>query len=336
MGFLDSIFGSDPSVQQTTSSNLTPTQSDALTQFLDSYRTSGMAGSAGTPAKGYSGPFAAPLSNLETMSLSALENLSTQMSQAPLYQQSQQALGDVMSQGPQDISDYFTKAVENPMLKDFQTRILPSLQGTFAGNNAFGSDKTKATALMTQQLTDSLSSSRASTAFTALQNQQQNKIAAASATPGVMAAPVNNQIAMLNAGQIPQQVAQQQVTGQYTDFLNTRQAQQTQIQQMLGALGIPAVNNQTVVQPGQSGSIGGIISGLGSVAAMAMFSDERMKANVKPVGKTPGGHKLYEFNYRGKPEKIIGVLAGEVEKIDPKAVAKHISGMKVVDYSRIH
>ncbi len=96
------------------------------------------------------------------------------------------------------------------------------------------------------------------------------------------------------------------------------------------------------------GTLGGslLTAGKGSVGASLMsmipgFSDVRTKENVKPVGKLSSGVTVYEYEYKSefKPVagsgKFIGVMAQELEKVDPSAVFRHPSGFKMVDYSKV-
>lgn len=61
-------------------------------------------------------------------------------------------------------------------------------------------------------------------------------------------------------------------------------------------------------------------SDIGSVG-LAMFSDSRLKENIKKVGEK-NGFNLYEFNYIWSPKKWVGVIAQEVQKLRPDAVEK--------------
>jgi hypothetical protein len=75
---------------------------------------------------------------------------------------------------------------------------------------------------------------------------------------------------------------------------------------------------------------GGLVSkGLGLVGKL--FSDERMKENIRPIGELFDGQKVHSFNYKGDPRTQIGLIAQEVEHHTPHAV-DHDHGMKTVDY----
>lgn len=69
---------------------------------------------------------------------------------------------------------------------------------------------------------------------------------------------------------------------------------------------------------------------------MSGFSDRRLKENVRYTGlHTPRGFPLYTYNFIGSATVEIGVMADEVQALDPTAVAVHESGYLVVDYSRV-
>jgi hypothetical protein len=64
-----------------------------------------------------------------------------------------------------------------------------------------------------------------------------------------------------------------------------------------------------------------------------MLSDRRDKTDIKELGKDPEtGLPLYAYRYKEDPKsypKIVGIMAQDVEKKYPKAVAE-VGGHKVV------
>lgn len=68
------------------------------------------------------------------------------------------------------------------------------------------------------------------------------------------------------------------------------------------------------------------------VAALAA-SDINLKENIERVGKE-NGFNIYEFNYKGKPERYRGVMAQEVQEIMPEAVTEK-DGFLAVFYDKI-
>jgi len=86
-------------------------------------------------------------------------------------------------------------------------------------------------------------------------------------------------------------------------------------------------------QQQQNQSMMGGLFGLGANALMA-FSDERLKENIKKVGKTDKGDNLYLYNYKGNSTPQVGVMAQEIEKTNPDAVVTDPkSGYKMVNYA---
>ena len=86
---------------------------------------------------------------------------------------------------------------------------------------------------------------------------------------------------------------------------------------------------------GGGGGMGDIMGMVGKLAPMAMmaFSDERLKDNIKPVGKTKNGLKVIQYNMKGSPRTQIGLSAQDVEKKRPSAVG-NVGGFKTVDYGK--
>jgi len=68
---------------------------------------------------------------------------------------------------------------------------------------------------------------------------------------------------------------------------------------------------------------------------MGLFSDARMKDDIKEVGKLADGQRVYAYHYKDDPNqtKHIGLMAQEAEKKNPEAVGVNgPTGFKVVEY----
>ena len=125
--------------------------------------------------------------------------------------------------------------------------------------------------------------------------------------------------AQLAAGQTQQQTQQAGLQALYNQFLQ-QQSYPFQTAQFLAnvAMGTGALsgNTTTTTQPG------------------GFFSDERLKENVKEVGKTFDGQPIYSYNYKGGDKRQqIGLMAQEVEGKHPDAVGL-AGGYKTVDYGK--
>jgi len=104
---------------------------------------------------------------------------------------------------------------------------------------------------------------------------------------------------------------------------------------------------------GAVGSIAGSVLGnyAGSVAGSqsikaglgAIFSDARLKENLKPVGALASGLTIYEWTWSDKAKEVgaanqpaFGVVAQEAEKIIPEAVSTGAHGYLMIDYSKVY
>ncbi|VEJ45289.1 tail fiber domain-containing protein [Bartonella vinsonii] len=79
-----------------------------------------------------------------------------------------------------------------------------------------------------------------------------------------------------------------------------------------------------------------IVGNVGTIlGTFAGLSDRRAKENIVQVGQRDG-HKLYEYNYKGHPERYLGVMAQDVLKSKPEAVFLHkATGFLHVDYGKL-
>ena len=76
-------------------------------------------------------------------------------------------------------------------------------------------------------------------------------------------------------------------------------------------------------------------------AAKILGSDRSIKENIVEIGKLHNGLNLYKYNYKSEYRDTwghgqqVGVMADEVEKLIPEAVATHQDGYKVVNYAML-
>jgi len=136
---------------------------------------------------------------------------------------------------------------------------------------------------------------------------------------GAQGAALQGAQAQLAAGQMQQQTQQAGLQALYNQFLQ-QQSYPFQTAQFLANIaegtGALSGNTTTTTQPG------------------GFFSDERLKENVKEVGKTFDGQPIYSYNYKGGDKRQqIGLMAQEVEDKHPNAVGL-AGGYKTVDYGK--
>jgi len=148
--------------------------------------------------------------------------------------------------------------------------------------------------------------------------------------------------AALGAGQLQRQLPQEQLLrtlqlGEIPRGLQqqTQQAPLQQLQFLQGILGgFPGGGGQIGSGPQRPGALQRIGDASGGIASIAaLFSDENLKDGIKFKRKEKG-FNIYEFSYKGETKKYEGVIAQEVEKIQPDAVIE-MFGIKAVYYDKL-
>jgi hypothetical protein len=110
-----------------------------------------------------------------------------------------------------------------------------------------------------------------------------------------------------------------------------------------GLMGIIGTNNwgsnssgssTTTKTPSAFEVLGGLLGAAGN--AKSLFSDERLKTNIKRVGQLDNGLGIYSYHYTDDPfeRTHIGVIAQEAERTHPEAIGE-MHGYKTVNYEVI-
>jgi len=171
------------------------------------------------------------------------------------------------------------------------------------------------------------------------QADQQRKMAAgqqfAQLGEGAQGSVLQGAQAQLMAGAQEQATRQAQDQALYNQFLQ-QQAYPFQTTSWLAniaqGIGSQSGGTSTTTAPGQS-NVGSFLGPALTAASMFKWgSDERLKENIEPVGKTFDGQNIYKYNYKGEPKTQIGLIAQEVEHHAPDAVSKTPEGIRMVDY----
>ena len=133
---------------------------------------------------------------------------------------------------------------------------------------------------------------------------------------GAQGAAIQGAQAQLGAGQVEQQTGQAGLTALYNQFLQ-QQSYPFQTAQFLAniAEGTGALSGSTTA----------------TTQPQSIFSDERLKEDIEPIGKGFDGANIIRFRYRGDPTTRIGMSAQEVERRHPEAITEH-GGFKAIDY----
>ena len=133
---------------------------------------------------------------------------------------------------------------------------------------------------------------------------------------GAQTAGLQGANAEIAAGTVEQQTQQAEDAAEYNQF-EQQQSYPFQVDQFLANIaegtGALSGSTTTTTQPG------------------GFFSDKRLKHDIKPIGKTYDGQRIYSYKMHGDPRTHIGLIAQQVERKHPEAVGLH-GGFKTVDY----
>ena len=137
-------------------------------------------------------------------------------------------------------------------------------------------------------------------------------------------------------GQQQQALQQRAIDAQRGEFQRALGYGPQQISLLQAGIGTPLISTTTTGQ--QQTGTGDILGTAAQLAGMYFMSDERLKENIKPIGTSENGHKLYTWDWNDKAKELgvndptTGVIAQEVMKYMPKAVTKDTNGYYMVNY----
>jgi len=149
----------------------------------------------------------------------------------------------------------------------------------------------------------------------------------------------NKYLELLNAeSKIDSGIAKMAGRGQAILLEGQKRRRASMLAKNLKGLGSTPEFGAPVMMPGvDTGAqiMGAVSTGLSIASLFAAGSDIRLKEDIEQVAISPDGHKIYEFNYKGKPTRYRGVMANEVAKINPMAVTVRPDGYLGVYYNKI-
>lgn len=150
-----------------------------------------------------------------------------------------------------------------------------------------------------------------------------------------------NQLLLSGRGQAAQELLTEdnQRINQISALLGGGQVSQPNFMTSAGVGAIPTTDNASIIANSdaqrlaawqqQQAALGSAIGGIGGLFSL---SDERAKTSKKKIGKTDDGIGIYSFRYKGSPRTEIGLMAQEVAKKKPRAVAVGGDGLMRVNY----
>lgn len=172
----------------------------------------------------------------------------------------------------------------------------------------------------------------------AVQNQNQANLLA----PQIQNLPYNDIQQLYGAGAQQQQLGQNTINDQISRY-NYGQTQPYNLADWYNAAvggsygGTTTMESPYFKPPSNTfGDIMSGVTGLGGLGLMSYLalSDRRFKTDIKKIGATDNGVPIYRFRYIAGGPYFLGVMAQELEKVNPAAVHE-INGVKLVDYAMV-
>lgn len=297
---------------------------------------------ADTPFQPYGGEFVAPMNEVQQQGVSQTQKYAEAaqpyyQTAAGLTQQAVDATKPLTAAQIQQYQNPYVQSVVDPTLaalrqQQAQDRQAQSAQAIRSG--AFGGERAglqRAVLGGQQELAQAqaispLYAQAYNSALAAAQQQQGQRVSGlmgagqqiAGIGTGAQAAGLQGAQAVIGAGTLGQQTQQALDTAKYQQFLQER-GYPFQVAQFLAniAEGTGALSGSTTT----------------TTQPTSFFSDERLKHDIKKIGKTNDGLPIYSFKYNGDDRTQIGLMAQDVEKKRPEAVGL-AGGYKTVDYAK--
>jgi len=149
--------------------------------------------------------------------------------------------------------------------------------------------------------------------------------------------PINEITALMSGSQVSNpafaSTPQSQVAGvDYMGAVNNNYNQQMSAWNAQNANAQSSNNAMMGGMFGLGGTIGSAALKYGGGAAL--FSDRRLKTDIVPVGTLDNGLTVYSYRFIDGGPTQIGLMADEVERVNPDAVTIAPNGFKMVDYAQ--
>ncbi len=264
-GIKDALFGSKDKVETESKPTLTPEQ-QAASNVLSQYLTS--SGSPGSQ-KGYTGDLVAPLSGLETLSLSALEERARQIATTgdPNIRAASEALMGILQSGPTDLENFIQTNVNDPLTKEFD-RTRTATSARFA-DQFFGSNRKEMDARNFDDFMQTLAATQADVRLRGRDSDRNAILEAIGLAPDLASSQDQTLLDLLDAGSVPRENETARLLGEFEKFKELTGRKSDMAGLIAQYLGVPAMENITTVERGGSGLVGGLLQGGGKAFGQA-------------------------------------------------------------------
>lgn len=259
MSFFDEIggmiFGKEGKQTTQQLSTLTPEQKALLDKLLGELSK----GSATGPGETYGKPMVADLSDIENLSLEALEQRILNQGQNSTSAASA-ALKDIIAKrgAPVDATDFYSKNIRDPLMQDFREQILPDITRRFSGSAAFGSDRMRAEDVATRNLVTTLERGLSDVQYKSSNDAMARLMQAIGLAPGVEAGGTNELLALMSGAGLPRAVEQMKLAADYDEWVRAQNKGDQRVNQILAALGVKGFENVVTQTAGRKGLLEGV------------------------------------------------------------------------------
>lgn len=167
----------------------------------------------------------------------------------------------------------------------------------------------------------------------AFQQGQQRRLQAAGMMPGLAQSRLQQTDYMRGIGDEFQGQRQNEINARILQDQQGQGSEAAAIRDYLSLVG--GVGGAFGTQSSTASSKPGLASVLGmGLQAASLFSDRRLKTDIRRIGKTDAGLGVYTYRYKGGETVHMGVMADEVAEILPDAVGE-AHGFNTVNYEAI-
>ena len=232
-----------------------------------------------------------------------------------------------------------------PVIDNYMKNIAPSNDARFSLAGRYGSGAHVDAQTQSQEALNRTIAGNAATMYGNAYNTERGyQNAAIGQAPALAEADYSDLAKLAAAGQTQEGYSQQAIDAAIAKHNYEQNLQAAKLAQYSDIIrgqngGGTSTSTQTVPMQGNN-FLSTLGQGIGTASQLAslgmmLFSDRRVKEDIKRVGKTDEGTPIYTYRYKWGGPRQMGVMAQDVERTNPEAVKRHPFGIKMVDYSKV-
>ena len=255
------------------------------------------------------------------------QNLITGLATSNPLGASKTALDNIIT-GQFNVSDPLQRVLDDTISNTVNNITSQYSSGGRLGSDAFGT-----------AIGEGIASGVAPTLANAMEADASRKLSAVGMMPSILSSDLGLLGALSGVGREEQALNQALLDRPAQSVAASNQANQQRINNLIAALGgAPVPKSETTSKsPSNTDALTAA-----ALAATAIFSDRRLKSDLKKIGTHSTGLNVYEWKWNAKafvlgldkhPRK--GFIAQEVQKVFPDAVVEGSHGYLMIDYSKI-